>query len=106
LSGSSATSGSTADGGSIHPWARTGKRVLVIGAGPSGLSAVAQAATLATRSPFVHFFDGFRTSHEVNTVELLSDDELRALVPQELIRAHRARALSPDPRSSPATTPP
>src|SRR5579872_6602738 len=41
---------------------------------------IAQAATLATRIPFVHFFDGFRTSHEVNTVELLADDELRALV--------------------------
>jgi pyruvate-ferredoxin/flavodoxin oxidoreductase len=57
---------------------------------------IAQAATLATRIPFVHFFDGFRTSHEVNTVELLSDDDLRALIPQELIRAHRGRALSPE----------
>ena len=57
---------------------------------------IAQAATLATRIPFVHFFDGFRTSHEVNTVELLSDDELRALVSEELIRAHRGRALSPE----------
>jgi len=44
----------------------------------------------------VHFFDGFRTSHELNTIELLSDDDLRALVPEELIRAHRGRALSPD----------
>jgi pyruvate-ferredoxin/flavodoxin oxidoreductase len=60
------------------------------------LAVVAQAATLATRIPFVHFFDGFRTSHEVNTVDLLSDDDLRALVPEELIRAHRGRALSPD----------
>ena len=60
------------------------------------LAVVAQAATLATRVPFVHFFDGFRTSHEVNTVDLLSDDDLRALVPEELIRAHRGRALSPD----------
>jgi pyruvate-ferredoxin/flavodoxin oxidoreductase len=57
---------------------------------------IAQAATLATRIPFVHFFDGFRTSHEVNTVELLSDDDLRALVSQELIRAHRGRALTPE----------
>ena len=46
--------------------------------------------------PFVHFFDGFRTSHELNTIELLSDDDLRALVPEELVRAHRARALSPE----------
>jgi pyruvate-ferredoxin/flavodoxin oxidoreductase len=54
------------------------------------------AATLTTRVPFVHFFDGFRTSHELNTVETLCDDDLRALVPVELVRAHRARALSPE----------
>ncbi len=60
------------------------------------MAAVAQAATLASRVPFVHFFDGFRTSHELNTIELLSDDDLRALVPAELVRAHRARALSPE----------
>jgi pyruvate-ferredoxin/flavodoxin oxidoreductase len=60
------------------------------------LALVAQAATLTTRVPFVHFFDGFRTSHELNTVELLSDDDLRALVPAALVREHRARALSPD----------
>ncbi len=60
------------------------------------LAAVAQVASLRTRVPFVHFFDGFRTSHELNTVDLLSDDDLRALVDTELIRAHRGRALSPD----------
>ena len=60
------------------------------------LALVAQAATLETRVPFVHFFDGFRTSHELNTIELLSDDDLRALVPEELVRAHRSRALSPE----------
>src|SRR5512132_507219 len=60
------------------------------------LALVAQAATLATRVPFVHFFDGFRTSHELNTIELLSDDDLRGLVPDALVRAHRGRALSPD----------
>ena len=60
------------------------------------LALVAQAATLATRVPFVHFFDGFRTSHELNTIELLSDDDLRALVPEDLIRAHRGRALTPE----------
>jgi pyruvate-ferredoxin/flavodoxin oxidoreductase len=60
------------------------------------LALVAQAATLATRVPFVHFFDGFRTSHELNTIDLLSDDDLRALVPAELVRAHRGRALSPE----------
>jgi pyruvate-ferredoxin/flavodoxin oxidoreductase len=60
------------------------------------LALVAQAATLRTRVPFVHFFDGFRTSHELNTVSLLADDDLRALVPADLVRQHRARALSPD----------
>jgi len=60
------------------------------------LAVIAQMATLRTRVPFVHFFDGFRTSHELNTVETLSDDDLRALVPTDLIRAHRNRALSPD----------
>jgi pyruvate-ferredoxin/flavodoxin oxidoreductase len=60
------------------------------------LALVAQAATLATRVPFVHFFDGFRTSHELNTIEMLTDDDLRALVPTDLVRAHRGRGLSPD----------
>ena len=60
------------------------------------LTLIAQAATLATRIPFVHFFDGFRTSHEINTIDTLSDDDLRALVPEELVRAHRGRALSPE----------
>jgi pyruvate-ferredoxin/flavodoxin oxidoreductase len=60
------------------------------------LAVIAQAATLLTRVPFVHFFDGFRTSHELNTIELLSDDDLRAMVPEDLIHAHRARGLSPE----------
>ncbi|MDV3207872.1 MAG: pyruvate:ferredoxin (flavodoxin) oxidoreductase, partial [Rhodococcus ruber] len=60
------------------------------------LALVAQAATLRTRVPFVHFFDGFRTSHELNTIETLTDDDLRALVPEELIHEHRGRALSPE----------
>src|SRR5690348_14350589 len=60
------------------------------------LAVVAQAATLATRVPFVHFFDGFRTSHELNTIETLADEDLRVLVPYEPVRAHRARALSPE----------
>ena len=60
------------------------------------LALVAHAATLATRVPFVHFFDGFRTSHELNTVEMLSDEDLRVLVPEQLVREHRARALSPE----------
>lgn len=57
---------------------------------------IAQVATLRARVPFIHFFDGFRTSHEVNKIQLLSDDELRALINDDLITAHRQRALSPD----------
>lgn len=60
------------------------------------LALVAQAAALRTRIPFLHFFDGFRTSHELNTIEMLTDDDLRALIPEQLIHAHRARALSPE----------
>ncbi len=57
---------------------------------------IAQAATLAARIPFVHFFDGFRTSHEVSKIEMLSDDDLRRMIDDDLVRAHRQRALSPD----------
>ena len=59
------------------------------------MAAVSHLATLRTRLPFVHFFDGFRTSHELNTMHRLSDDQLRELVPRELVLEHRARALSP-----------
>lgn len=57
---------------------------------------VAQAATLESRIPFLHFFDGFRTSHEINLIEELSDDDLQAMLPMDLVQAHRERALSPD----------
>ena len=57
---------------------------------------IAQAATLGTRVPFLHFFDGFRTSHEINTLEILSDADIRAMIDEELVRAHRARALNPE----------
>jgi pyruvate-ferredoxin/flavodoxin oxidoreductase len=57
---------------------------------------IAQAATLATRVPFMHFFDGFRTSHEIQKVQLLTDNDLQALINPELILAHRDRALTPD----------
>ena len=57
---------------------------------------IAQAATLQSRVPFLHFFDGFRTSHELNTLELLSDDDIRSMIPNELVRAHRSRALNPE----------
>ena len=60
------------------------------------MATVAQAATLASTVPFLHFFDGFRTSHEVNTLTLLSDAEIRAMIDEDLVRAHRARALNPE----------
>ena len=60
------------------------------------LACIAQMATLESRVPFVHFFDGFRTSHELNTMTMLSDDDLRSLIPESQIQEHRARALSPD----------
>ncbi len=60
------------------------------------LAAVAHAATLKARVPFVHFFDGFRTSHEVTKIEQLSDDDLLALIDAEAVAAHRARALDPE----------
>ena len=60
------------------------------------LAAIAQMATLDARVPFVHFFDGFRTSHEIARIALLSDDDLRALIDPPLVAAHRARALNPD----------
>ena len=59
-------------------------------------AAIAMAATLRARVPFVHFFDGFRTSHEVNVIEGLDDDDLRALIDDDLVNEHRARSLSPD----------
>ncbi|HRT32381.1 MAG TPA: pyruvate:ferredoxin (flavodoxin) oxidoreductase, partial [Anaerolineae bacterium] len=57
---------------------------------------IAQAATLEARVPFCHFFDGFRTSHEINKMEQLTDEDLRVMISDELVRAHRARALNPD----------
>jgi len=60
------------------------------------LAMVAHMATLESRVPFLHFFDGFRTSHEINRVELLSDETIHRLVPDELVLAHRRRGLSPE----------
>ncbi len=59
-------------------------------------AAIGQAATLASRVPFLHFFDGFRTSHEVAKIEALSDDDLRWLIGDEGREQHRARGLTPD----------
>ena len=57
---------------------------------------IAQAASLETRLPFLHFFDGFRTSHEIAKIELLDNEVLRAMIDEQRILEHRARALSPD----------
>ncbi len=57
---------------------------------------ISQAATLETRIPFIHFFDGFRTTHEVNKAELVDDDLMNEMLPQDLIRNHRNRAMNPD----------
>ncbi|QHG17954.1 pyruvate:ferredoxin (flavodoxin) oxidoreductase [Nostoc sp. ATCC 53789] len=57
---------------------------------------IAHAATLEARVSFMHFFDGFRTSHEVQKVKLLADNDLRSLIHDHLILAHRSRALTPD----------
>ena len=60
------------------------------------LALIAHAAALETRIPFLHFFDGFRTSHEVNKVEILADDDLRGMIDMDSVIRHRQRALSPD----------
>ena len=60
------------------------------------MALVAQAASLAGRMPVLHFFDGFRTSHELNTLDLLDDATLRMMIDERLVRAHRARALDPE----------
>jgi pyruvate-ferredoxin/flavodoxin oxidoreductase len=57
---------------------------------------ISQAATLRSRIPFLHFFDGFRTSHEVQKVEELTFDDMAAMIDDDLVNAHRARGLSPD----------
>src|SRR6202030_156632 len=60
------------------------------------MALIAHAAALESRIPFLHFFDGFRTSHEVNKIEMLAEDDLRALINMDRIFEHRGRALSPD----------
>jgi pyruvate:ferredoxin (flavodoxin) oxidoreductase, homodimeric len=60
------------------------------------MALIAHASTLKARIPFIHFFDGFRTSHEVNTLSLIPDAQIRAMIDDDLVRAHRKRALSPE----------
>ncbi len=57
---------------------------------------IAQAASLEARIPFLHFFDGFRTSHEVSKIAMLSEDDMRAMIDDRLVLAHRSRKLTPD----------
>ncbi|MEI6786491.1 MAG: 2-oxoacid:acceptor oxidoreductase family protein, partial [Verrucomicrobiota bacterium] len=57
---------------------------------------IAQEATLESRIPFLHFFDGFRTSHEVSKIELVDEDIIRQMIKEEFVIAHRQRAMSPD----------
>jgi len=60
------------------------------------LALIAHAATLEARIPFIHFFDGFRTSHEVSKIDLVSEDQMRAMIDNDLVFQHRSRALNPD----------
>lgn len=60
------------------------------------MALIAQAATLRSRIPFIHFFDGFRTSHEVNKIDFLSSEQIRAMIDDDLVIEHRKRALNPD----------
>ena len=60
------------------------------------MALIAQASTLQARVPFIHFFDGFRTSHEVQKIEQLTDEDIKAMVTDDLVNAHRARAMTPD----------
>ncbi len=59
------------------------------------MALIAQAATLRSRIPFIHFFDGFRTSHEVNKIHFLSDEQIRAMIDDDLVIEHRRRGLDP-----------
>ncbi len=60
------------------------------------MALIAQATTLRSRIPFIHFFDGFRTSHEVNKIDFLANEQIRAMIDDNLVFAHRKRALNPD----------
>ena len=60
------------------------------------MAAISQVATLNSRVPFLHFMDGFRTSHEVNKIQIISDEQLKELLPWDKIEEHRQRSLSPN----------
>jgi len=86
------------DHGDVMACRQTGFAMLASGSVQEAhdLACIGQAATLKSRVPFLHFFDGFRTSHEVSKIHVLSDDDLRFMMDEEAIKAHRLRALTPD----------
>jgi pyruvate-ferredoxin/flavodoxin oxidoreductase len=86
------------DHGDIMAARQTGFAMLASGSVQEAhdLAAIAHSATLKSRIPFLHFFDGFRTSHEIQKIEELCDDDLRALIDNRLVDEHRRRALTPD----------
>ncbi len=77
---------------------QTGFALLASNSGQEAMDTalIAQAATLESRVPFLHFFDGFRTSHEVSKIKVLSDEVIRSMVNDQLVRQHRERAMNPD----------
>jgi pyruvate-ferredoxin/flavodoxin oxidoreductase len=77
---------------------QTGFAMLASGSGQEAhdMACIGQAASLRSRVPFLHFFDGFRTSHEVSRIEELTDDDLRVMMDETFIAEHRQRALTPD----------
>ncbi len=60
------------------------------------MALIAHTATLHSRMPFIHFFDGFRTSHQISKIKLTTPEQIRAMIPDDIIRKHRERALNPD----------
>ena len=72
----------------------------MLGAGPvqevMDMALISQAATLRSRIPFIHFFDGFRTSHEVQKIEELTVEDMKAMIDDDLVFAHRERGMSPE----------
>ena len=60
------------------------------------MAMIAHSATLKTRVPFLHFFDGFRISHEINSMEKITEDQVKAMIPLDLVNAHRQRGMNPN----------
>lgn len=86
------------DHGDIMAARSTGFGMLASASGQEAMdfALIVQAASLESRIPFLHFFDGFRTSHEISKIEMLNAEDMRAMIDEKLIEAHRDRALSPD----------